>query len=200
MAKVKQSFISNIIGKQTYDEFKVYAQIIIPIGTCVLAIIFCLSFFFHWGFISTLLNLITGTSLLFVAYIAALVLYMDIEVDVDDAERYYGAKHEKEIKSNSYKLTVVWSVVLILFGIAAIYLSNKYRKHYAFECETFLVDKQAQIYHLNWDNDCEVAAETGELEKMKGYQIDKSYTLCVWCEERADDAFVQYSSNRYFRR
>ena len=67
--------------------------------------------------------------------------------------------------------------MLVALGISAIYFSNKYRKYYAFECDTFLVDHQAEIYHLDWDNDCEVAAEAGALEKMQGFQIDKSYTL-----------------------
>jgi hypothetical protein len=35
---------------------------------------------------------------------------------------------------------------------------------------------------------------------MKGYQIDKSYTLCEWCEEWAEDAEADYESNRFFRR
>ena len=192
MAIVKQSFLSNIIGRNTYDEFKCYAKVIIAIGTCVLSIVLLLSLFFHWSFISSLLSLVTGTSLLFIAYIAALVLVLDIEVDVDEPE--------KKPKPAAYKLTIVWGVVLVALGISAIYFSNKYRKHYAFECDTFLVDHQAGIYHLDWDNDCEVAAESGNLETMQGYQIDKSYTLCEWCEEWAEDAEDEYESNRYFRR
>lgn len=194
--------MSNIVGRNTYDEFKGYAKKITGIGTCVLVVILLLSLFFHWGFISSLLNLVTGTSLLFIAYVAALVLALDVEVEVDEPgpERDYWSKPEKKPKPNSYKLTVVWGGVLIMFGIGAIYFSNKYRKNYAFECDTFLVDKQAGIYHLNWDNDCEVAAESGSLEKMKGYQIDKSCTLCKYCEEWAEEAESAYESNRYFRR
>ena len=63
MAIVKQSFLSNIIGRKTYDEFKGYAKVIIAIGTCVLSIILLLSLFFHWSFINNLLSLVTGTSL-----------------------------------------------------------------------------------------------------------------------------------------
>ena len=192
MAIVKQSFLSNIIGRNTYDEFKGYAKVIIAIGTCVLAIVLLLSIFFHWSFISSLLSLITGTSLLFIIYIAALVLALDIEVDVDEPE--------KKSKPAAYKLTIAWGVVLVALGISAIYFSNKYRKYYAFECNTFLVDHQTEIYHLDWDNDCEVAAKSGNLETMQGYEIDKSYTLCEWCEEWAEDAEDEYESNRYYRR
>lgn len=200
MAIVKQSFLSNIIGRNTYDEFKDYAKVIIAIGTCVLAIVLLLSLFFHWSFISSLLSLVTGTSLLFIAYIAALVLVLDIEVDVDEPEKSYWSEPEKKPKPAAYKLTIAWGVVLVALGISAIYFSNKYRKYYAFECDTFLVDHQAGIYHLDWDNDCEVAAESGNLETMQGYEIDKSYTLCEWCEEWAEDAEDEYESNRYFRR
>ena len=192
MHKVKQSFISNIIGRKTYDEFRDLAKIIIAIGTCVLTILLLLSVFFHWSLISSLLNLVTGTSLLFIAYIAAFILVLDIEVDVDEPE--------KKTKPTAYKLTIVWGVLLIALGICAIYFSNKYRKHYAFECETFLVDHQAGIYHLNCDNDCEVASEASNLEKKQGYQIDKSYNLCEWCEEWAEDAEDEYESSRYYRR
>lgn len=35
MAIVKRSFLSNLIGRNTYDELKGYARKIIAIGTCV---------------------------------------------------------------------------------------------------------------------------------------------------------------------
>lgn len=199
MAIVKQSFLSNIIGRNTYDEFKGYAKVIIAIGTCVLAIILLLSLFFHWSFISNLLSLVTGTSLLFIAYIAALILVLDIEVDVDEPEKSYWSEPEKKPKPAAYKLTIVWGVVLVALGISAIYFSNKYRKHFAFECDTFLVDHQANIYHFDIDNGCEMARD-GNWKRMQGYQIDESYTLCDWCEEWAEDADDEYESNRYYRR
>lgn len=194
MAIVKQSFLSNIIGRKTYDEYKSYAMIVLVIGTCVIAVVLLLSFFFHWGIIRSLLNGLTGTSLLFIAYVAAIVLALDIEVEIDEPEM------NKKPKPFSYKLTIVWGVLLIALGIGVVYFSNKYRKHYAFECNTFLVDHQAGIYHLDWNNDCEIAAETEDLVKMQGYQIDKSYTLCEWCEEWAEDAEDEFESSRYFRR
>lgn len=205
MAIVKQSFLSNIIGRKTYDEYKSYAMIVLVIGTCVIAVVLLLSFFFHWGIIRSLLNGLTGTSLLFIAYVAAIVLALDIEVEVEvvEPERSYWSKPENKPKPTAYNLTIVWGVALIAFGIGAIYFSNKYRKHYAFECDTFLVDHQAGIYHLDWNNDCENAAETEDLVKMHGYQIDKSYTLCEWCEEwaeDAEDAEDEFESSRYFRR
>ena len=200
MAIVKQSFISNLIGKENYDGFKEIAKIIISISTCVLAILFLLTDFFHWAFLSSLLNVVTGTSLLFIAYIAALILVLDIEVDVEVPERHYWSEQEKLPKPITYKLTIVWGVMLIVLGICAIYFSNKYRKHYAFECEAFLVDHQAEIYHLDCRNDCQVAANSVDLEKKKGYEIEESYTICYWCEEWAEEAEVEFESSRYFRK
>lgn len=196
MSIVKQSFISYIIGRNTYDEFKRNAKIIIAIGTCILAIVILLSFFFHWGVISSLLNLVTGTSLLFIVYIAALIILLDIEVDIEEPESYL-SKAEKRKKTTAYKFTIAWGIVLIILGVCAIYFSNKYRKHYAFECETFLVDHQRGIYHFDSDNDCEVADESESLDKMKGYQISSSYSLCEWCEEWAEDGEDYYGILRY---
>ena len=64
------------------------------------------------------------------------------------------------------------------------------------------------LYKINnvVDTNNLISIETGysvgsyDLEKIQGYQIDKSYTLCEWCEEWAEDAESEYESNRYFRR
>ena len=200
MAIVKKSFLSNIIGENTYYDFKGYAKTIVTIGTCVLLFLFILSIFVHWDFISSLMDLVTGTSLLFIVYIVALILVLDIQVEVNEPERDYWDQEEKSPKSNEYKLTIAWVVVLIALGIAAMYFSNKYRKQYAFECETFLVDKSSGIYHLKF-NHCEVAGETDNLEKMKGYEIGEcDYTFCDCCEEWLEDVVTDYESNIYFRR
>ena len=68
MSIVKQSFISNIISKSTYDQFLGYAKVIVAVGSCLLAICIGLSFFFHSSIINWFLQLLTGTSLLFIAY------------------------------------------------------------------------------------------------------------------------------------
>lgn len=200
MAIVKQSFLSNIIGRNTYDDFKDYAKRIVIIGTCVLVIVLPFSFFFHTEFINYLLNLAIGGSLFFIAYIAALVLLLDIEVDVNEPEKDYRSKQEKEPKPIAYKLTIIWDIVLIILGLCAIYFSNEYKTHYAFDCDTFLVDHQARVYHLEWCDDCEIIAEADELEELKGYQIDKSYTLCEWCEEEAQALEEEYGHSKYYRR
>ena len=110
---------------------------------------------------------------------------------IRDGYETYEFKDTKILKTKEYKLTILWGVVCLLLGIAAIYFSNKYRKHYAFECDTFLVDKQAGIYHLDWDNDCEVAVKSSNLEKMQGYQIEKKYTFCEWCKDWEEEAIEE---------
>lgn len=188
MAIVKKSFISNLIGRSTYDWLKHNAKIIVSIGTSVLALLWGLTFICHFSVVSSMLYLVSGTSLLFIIYIAAIIIVLDCEVDIEEPDNYIWGKPKKHPKTKEYKLTIVWGMVLILLGATAIFFSDKYRKHYAFECDTFLVDNQSSIYHLDIDNDCEEAAKSNNLEKMQGFQIDKTYTFCEWCKEWAEDA------------
>ena len=184
----KQSFISNLFGQNTYAEFKGVAMLVFLIGTGILIVLYILSLFFHAGIISYLMNLTNGYSLLFLGYIIATIILFDIEVDVEEPEKNYWNDKKEDSKPLKYKLTIVWGVILLIFGVAAIYFSNKYRNHYAFECDTFLVDEKAGIYHLDWDIECSVAEEAESLVEMKGYQIDKTFTFCEECQEWLDDA------------
>jgi hypothetical protein len=200
MATVRKSFLSNFIGKDTYDRYKAYSKRIIMIGTCILVLLFLLTQFVYSEVVSYLLRLVTGTSLLFIAYIAVWILVLDIEVDVEEPEKYFWNQEVKSDKPTTYKMTIVWGVILVILGISAIYFSNKYRKQYAFECETFLVDKSSRIYHIVF-NDCEVAESASSLEEMKGYEIEESnYTFCEWCKEWLEEAESEYESSRYSRR
>lgn len=200
MTKVKQSFLSNLLGRSTYDEFRCYARTITVIGACFLTIIYLLSFTFHWKFISILMNLFTGTSILFALFIASLIITLDIQVEVEKTERNSIFDAERPAKSTSYRFTIVWASVLIALGICAIYFSNKYRKYYSFECNTFFVDYQKGIYHFDYDNKCEIKENTSNLKKLKGYQIPQNYTLCTWCKDWADDVEYEYINNRFYRK
>lgn len=183
MAIVKQSYLSNLIGENSYEEHSVLAMKIVGIGGFVLVALFTLSQFFHSAIINYLLKLTTGTSLLFVAYIAACILLLDIRVEVEMPEQKWWEEKKEIPKPFKYKLTVVWFVVLLISGIMAIYFSNKYRNIYDFECTTFLVDHKAHVYHLDWNDDCEDAENAEELEEMYGYEIDDTYTFCEGCKE-----------------
>ena len=187
MASVKQSYISNLIGKNSYEEFRRMSGNIVVIGGLVLIIVFILSHFFHSGIINYLLQLTTGTSLLFIAYVAACILLLDIQVEVDEPEQQWWEEKKKSPKPFKYKLTIIWGAVLLLLGIMAIYFSHKYRNKYDFECTTFLVDHQACVYHLDWNDDCEDAENAEELKLMYGYEIEESYSFCEACKEYEDE-------------
>lgn len=209
MAVIKQSFLSNLLrslfdedmGTDIYNWFKGYARIIVAIGTCILCILIGLSTICHFSFLSDLVVGVTGTSILFLVYVVAFIILLDVEVEVEKEEPdYYVSKPIKKPKTMKYKLTILWGVFLLAFGVCAICFTNKYRKLYAFECSTFLVDHNAKEYHLYWDNDCKVKAKAHNLEKMKGYQINKSYTLCEWCKEWEEEAVATYNSERYIHK
>ncbi len=187
MEKVKQSYLSNLIGKNIYEEYSSLAMKIVGIGGLILIMLFTLSHFFHSDIINYLLKLTTGTSLLFIAYIAACILLLDIRVEVEKPEQEWWEEEKEVQKPLKYKFTVVWGVVLLALGIAAIYFSNKYRNLYDFECTIFLVDHKAHIYHLDWNDDCEDAENAEELEEMYGYEIDKTYSYCEGCKEYAEE-------------
>lgn len=197
MVNTKKSFLSNLLGQDNYKGYKVYAKRVVVIGTCILGILLLLSSLLHLKIISELLSICTGTSIVFIAYIAALILFLDVEIDLDQNED----EPEASPKQFAYKLTIVWGLVLIIIGFSAIYFSNKYRKHYAFECRTFLVDKQTRTYHLDYNNHCEIATEAVELIVMKGFEVEKeNYTLCHWCKEWADDVKDSDEVERFYRK
>lgn len=187
MEKVKLSYLSNLIGDNSYEKYSSQAMKIVGIGGFILIVLYTLSHFFHSGIINYLLKLTTGTSLLFIAYIAACILLLDIRVEVVKPEQKSWEEKKDPPKPLKYKLTIVWGVVLLLLGIAAIFFSSKYRYQYDFECKTFLVDHKAHVYHLDWNDDCEDAENAEELEEMYGYEIDEKYTFCEGCKECEED-------------
>jgi hypothetical protein len=195
----KQSFLSNLLGEETYENWVGYAKISIAVGTIVLLILFGLSYFFYSSIVSYLLKLVTGTSLLFIAYVAMWVLLLDIEVSVDEPEVRSWGKPKEVAKPISYILSTLWTIILIVLAIFAIYYSNRYRKQYAFECDTFLIDKHARLYHLDW-TECDAIENAENLEEVQGYQIGSDFSLCDECKEIAEEAEVEYESDRYFRR
>ena len=179
----KQSFLSNLFGQNTYAELKGISLLVSLVGTAVLIVLYVLSYFYHVGIISYLVNITNGYSLLFIGYLLALIVLFDMEVEVEEPEKDYWRKEKQGSKPFKYKLTIVWGVVLLILGVVAIYYSNRYRNKYAFECETFLVDDKAGIYHLDWNDDCSIAEKAESLKEMQGYQIDEKFKFCEECQE-----------------
>ena len=184
---IKQSFISNLLGRDTYEYFKEFARPASIIGAVILILLYVLSHYFHSDFLSYLVSLTNGYSLLFIGYVVILIVLLDIEVEVEEPEHPYWEKKKEVAKPFKYKLTIVWSIVLLILSIVAIYYSNRYRNHYAFECETFLVDKKAALYHLDWNSDCSIAEKAEELEEMQGYQINEKFKFCEECRDCMED-------------
>lgn len=197
---MEQSFISNLFGENTYNEFLDHARIILRIGSAFLFVVYLLAFHVHWDFIYGLLNIFTGYSIFFLPYIAAWIVFFDFQVEVDDTKDYWDDKPKK--KPFNYKLTVAWGIFLLALGIAAVHYSHQFKNHYQFECNTFLVDLKAGIYHLENNWDCSCIEDKHRLVEMKGYEIQKhgNLTLCIGCEEWADDINFSYGVDRYYRK
>lgn len=197
--KQRLSFISNLMGQDSYEENKWLAKMVVLIGSGILLILYLLSFFFHAGIISYLLDLTNGTSLLFIGYVLAWILVLDFKVNVEMPDKDIWREDKKKPKPFKYKLTIVWAVLLLLLGIVAIYYSNRYRNNYSFECETFLVDEEAGMYHLDWDVDCGYAEEADCFVEMKGYDIPQSFKFCEGCQEMLEEAEYETVHVRYER-
>lgn len=198
MATETYTFLKNIIGRNIYNELKRDTKRYIPVATLVLVVVLVLTHFFHWKILSWILNLITGTSLVFIAYIIGVVLLLDFGVNVKVTKSWDGSYKMPDNKPFKYHLTKFWEIILVVLAIATIYFSNKYRRHYAFECETFLVDENSGIYHLAEGNDDEECNYTTE---MKGYEIEElGYSFCESCKDWVEEAEEVYESERYSRR
>jgi hypothetical protein len=86
--------------------------------------------------------------------------------------------------------------MIIIIGFVSTFWFYRYSRQYCFESMTYLVDHHAKTYHLRWtEMYCPIAEyESCDLELMKGYQIDETYTLCDWCDNQlapADATFFK---------
>ena len=198
MAIRNYSYIKKLLGDQNYEKFRGYAKTYIPITTIILVVLLVISQFVHWRTVSWLLNLALGTSLIFIAYILGVILLLDFGVDVEMKEDWDGRLSLPEVMPSNFKNTIIWAYTLLILGIAAIYFSNKYRKNYSFECQTFLVDENRGIYHLEDGNNDEDREYTTE---MKGYELENyNYTFCESCREWVEEMGSEYATERYYRR
>ncbi len=191
------SFIKKILGQNTYEEYRGYARQYIPVATVVLIVVLALTYFFHWWFLSRILNILTGTSLIFIAYIIGVVLLLDYGVEVEMEEAWNGRYKLPDKMPFKYNATKLWGGTLVVLAIAAVYFSNEYRTSYAFECETFLVDENAGIYHIENVHDEPISYTC----RMMGYEIkEHEYSFCESCRDWLEDAEEYYDSEMNIRR
>ncbi len=197
--KIKSySYIKKILGESVYEEFKGYAKAYIPIATIILVLLLVLSQFIHWELVNWLLNLALGTSLVFIVYVLGVILLLDFGIEVEMEEDWDGKLSLPKVMPHNYRNTIIGAYTLLILGIAAIYFSNKYRKNYAFECQTFLVDENEGIYHLKNGNDAEDKEYTTE---MKGYELKKhNYTFCESCKDWIEETESEYDIERHSRK
>ena len=202
MATESHSFIKKILGEEFYWTIKRIPPKILLIYTCIVVATLILSCFVHWGFISSTLSLLTGLSIFFVAYVLCCIVFFDKPVEVELGHDF-GFKYvlPKEMPK-SYNKTKVYGIVMIILGVAAILISHFYRKDYAFECETFLVDENKGIYHLDgYNDDCSEIDDDANLIRMQGYEIEElNCSFCPSCEEWAEYAEGEFGVDRYFRK
>lgn len=184
----KRSFLSYIIGG-SYYELKPLAICILKIGTPAFIVLFIITNSFYWGFLGAFFhNFISD--LLCIAYMVSMIIGLDIEVEVE--EKVWPVSKSKLIDdeyriNRRYVFTIMWSVVLAILGVLFYCWFTRYGQHYYFDSGTYYVDHQAKIYHLSFDEmTCPIEYETNNLDLMRGYQIDKSYTLCPWCESKLE--------------
>ena len=194
------SYIKRKLGDSTYEEFRGYAKTYVPISTIILVVLLVLSQFVHWDIVSWLLNLALGTSLIFIAYVVGVILLLDFGVDVEMQEDRNGRLSLPEVMPDNFKNTILWAYTLFILGIGAIYFSNRYRNNYAFECQTFLVDENNGIYHLEEDCHFDDDDDMEYTTKMKGYELENyNYTFCESCKEYLEEMNYQ-TAKQYFGR
>lgn len=192
MSIESHSYLKDLIGKSLYEFLKVEVRKYIPIASIVLVSVLVLTFFFHIEFLSNILNLITGTSIIFVIYVAGVLLLFDkgIECDLGDTSSiFYEDKVAKLKQTPEYRRTKYYAIVLIILAVAAVFFSDRYRKHYAFECTTYYVDTEKGEFHLEEClSDCTHLEDDPPLIPMKGYEIKKKdYSFCTCCKDWLDD-------------
>lgn len=119
-------------------------------------------------------------------YVAAVIVLLDKEVKIT-VETSNSSTTKQRKKPFVYKLTVIWGMLLVIGGISAIYVTNKYRHYYAIQCkEVYVVNKGDKFYHLY--EECSACEKAQHLYRAKGYQVEKAHLkLCPECAELAEE-------------
>lgn len=197
----RTSFLEEI-APDTYrflSELRPYA--IIYLG--VLAIVILLSLFVQWNIVKLFIDCMMGWTLLSIPFIGVLIVVFDKGIYLPQDER----SKPTSKKSVSYRFSMIWGIFLIVVGLVTLYFSNQYKKFYAFQCQTFYLEHPTGVYHLR--DRCEyIGLDENEkpiegisISKVKGIDLlDEDHALCVACGEWAEDAEMDFETNRYYRR
>ncbi len=152
----RESFFIRITG-DFYDFVSGFAIPIVLVGTPIFLVLLGLTFLCHWDIVCSLFSLVSGFSLLFLAYIISLILVID---------RLLLYRVSKE-RATHYSLTVIWGIVLIGLGITLCFVTNNHNKQYKFDCAEWYVDEENHLYH--WNKKCDKIGSTTHV--AKGYEI-----------------------------
>lgn len=178
----RESFFIRITG-DFYDFVFGFAIPIVLVGTPIFLVFFGLTFLCHWDIVCSLFSLVSGFSLLFIAYIISLILV------IDRLLLYRVCKK----RASHYSLTVIWGIVLIVLGITLCFVTNNYNKQYKFDCADWYVDETKGIYH--WSKKCDNMSS--DTYVIKGYEIrGKGLELCDYCKDELDDYESSYEPIR----
>lgn len=195
----RTSFLAEV-APDTYrflSDLKPYTFIYLDI----LAIAAILSLFVQWNIVKFFIDCMMGWTLLSIPFIGTLIVSLDKEINLPIAHRWESSPK----KSVSYKLSMIWGILLIVAGLLTLYFSNQYKKYYAFQCQTFYLEQPSGVYHMR--KHCEYIGftktepiENVSISKVKGiYLLDEDYTLCVACKEWAEEAEMYVEAHRFYR-
>ena len=185
MEKIKESFISSI-NENSYNEFKTLSYYITGIGTSYFTVFFILSLLFYSDWIIGLYTLVFYYSyigyMFLLIYPFAMVYTLDILVKCKIIEKQEQNKNNF-VKSWKYYLTMVWNLIVLVSCFIVEYKGTEYVAHYKFMCKTFVLDKSANVYHIeDYADECNVAARSKKLQLVHGWQIEGKYPLCPICK------------------
>ena len=192
MDEHKNSFLYQLVNKEIYDECKDgNVQYILLIYFIILSVLYVLSYFIYWKFLSDLLSAISGTSLFYILFLCCVILKLDIPYKLKDENT---PQYEK-INKRHHFWSIVWGCFLFCCGILSMYVTEKHADKYEFECSKFTVDLSTGTAHLF--DDCDALDGKTDLKTMKGHEVLKQgYTICSECAS----LFEEYEDFRDYRK
>ena len=161
-------------------------QLPIAIYSLVFVIFFILTFICHWAIVEFIFSFLTSIIVLFLFFgVLIFASEQSVEFKVEKVEPYY-SRYEHTISPVSrdgYKKSVNLSCILLLTFTMLFFVIRHYSNEYQFDCSTVYVENAAREFHLQ-DN-CDYI--TGSTEKKQAFEVKDKFSLCVACEEWAED-------------